>query len=117
MNRMLARLEDARNSRRFARRLTRAAGADHHDPPARRGRACASDRANAHELAEVVLAEQQRMERLVDDLLLLARADEHIPTPRAPVDLDDLALEEARRLRSTTSVKKWTQRALVRGTR
>ena len=51
----------------------------------------------------MVLAEQQRMQRLVEDLLLLARADEHVPPPRAPVDLDDLAFEEAHRLRSTTS--------------
>ena len=32
----------------------------------------------AEELADVVLAEQQRMQRLVEDLLLLARADEHV---------------------------------------
>ena len=59
----------------------------------------------AEELAEVVLAEQQRLQRLVEDLLLLARADEHIAPPRAPIDLDDLAFEEAHRLRSTTSLR------------
>ena len=51
----------------------------------------------------MVLAEQHRMQRLVEDLLLLARADEHVPLSRAPVDLDDLAFEEASRIRSTTS--------------
>jgi signal transduction histidine kinase len=45
------------------------------------------------------------MQRLVEDLLLLARADEHVPFSRAPVDLDDLAFEEGRRLRSTTSLQ------------
>ena len=45
------------------------------------------------------------MQRLVEDLLLLARADEHVPLSRAPVDLDDLAFEEGHRLRSTTSLQ------------
>ena len=107
MNRMLARLEDARNSQR---RFVSDASHELRSPitTIRQHAEVAlahPDRANAQELAEVVLAEQQRMQRLVEDLLLLARADEHIPTPRAPVDLDDLALEEARRLRSTTSVE------------
>jgi len=66
-------------------------------------------RMTAQELADVVLAEQQRIQRLVEDLLVLARADEHVPLSREPVDLDDLAFEEARRLRSTTS-KRWTRR-------
>jgi len=44
-----------------------------------------------------------RMQGLVEDLLLLARADERVPLSRAPVDLDDLAFEEGHRLRSTTS--------------
>ena len=40
------------------------------------------------------------MQRLVDDLLLLAWADEDAIRPaRRPVDLDDLVFEEARRLR------------------
>ena len=48
-----------------------------------------------------VLDEQERMERLVQDLLFMARADE----PRSPVrdervDLDDLVLDEALRVRS-----------------
>ncbi len=52
-----------------------------------------------------MLAEQQRMQRLVEDLLLLARADEHVPLSRAPIDLDDLAFEEGHRLRSTTPLQ------------
>ena len=44
------------------------------------------------------------MQGLVEDMLLLARADEHAaPQSRAPVDLDDLVFEEAHRLRSTTA--------------
>ncbi|MFF4274217.1 sensor histidine kinase [Streptomyces sp. NPDC001536] len=56
--------------------------------------------ADAGRLAGTVLDEAERMQRLVDDLLLLARADEDAIRPRRrPVDLDDLVLEEARRLR------------------
>ncbi|WP_371551294.1 HAMP domain-containing histidine kinase [Streptomyces sp. NBC_00554] len=57
-------------------------------------------RADAGVLAGTVLEEAVRMQRLVEDLLLLARADEDaIRPPRRPVDLDDLVFEEARRLR------------------
>jgi signal transduction histidine kinase len=38
-------------------------------------------------------------------MLLLARADEHAPSPHVPVDLDDLVLEEARRLRAVTALR------------
>ncbi len=56
-------------------------------------------------LAATVLAEALRLQRLVDDLLVLARADEHgLALRRQPVDLDDLVLDEARRLRSTTDL-------------
>ncbi len=107
MNRMLARLEEARNSqRRFVSDASHELRSPittirHHAEVA----LAHPDRTTAEELAEVVLAEQQRMQRLVEDLLLLARADEHIPPPRTQVDLDDLAFEEARRLRSTTSLR------------
>ncbi len=106
MNRMLARLEDARNSQR---RFVSDASHELRSPltTIRQHAEVAlahPDRTTVEELAEVVLAEQQRMQRLVEDLLLLARADEHVPPARAPVDLDDLAVQEARRLRSTTSV-------------
>ena len=55
------------------------------------------------ELAEIVHAENLRVERLVDDLLLLARIDEGVRQSREQVDLDDLVLAEAARLRATTS--------------
>ncbi len=107
MNRMLARLEDARNSQR---RFVSDAAHELRSPitTIRQHAEVAlahPDQMTAEELAEVVLAEQQRLQRLVEDLLLLARADEHIAPPRAPIDLDDLAFEEARRLRSTTSLR------------
>ncbi len=105
MNRMLQRLEGARNSQR---RFVSDASHELRSPITviRQHAEVAlahPDRMTAVELAEVVLAEQQRIQRLVEDLLLLARADEHVPTARQPVDLDDLAFEEGHRLRSTTS--------------
>ena len=105
MNRMLERLESARNSQR---RFVSDASHELRSPitTIRQHAEVAlahPDRVTAAELAEVVLAEQQRMQRLVEDLLLLARVDEHVPLTRAAVDLDDLAFEEGHRLRSTTS--------------
>ena len=105
MNRMLERLESARNSQR---RFVSDASHELRSPitTIRQHAEVAlahPDRVTAAELAEVVLAEQQRMHRLVEDLLLLARVDEHVPLTRAAVDLDDLAFEEGHRLRSTTS--------------
>lgn len=49
--------------------------------------------------ARDVLAANARMERLVRDLLYLARADEPRPLPATAVDLDDVVLDEAARLR------------------
>jgi signal transduction histidine kinase len=47
------------------------------------------------------LAEVTEMQRLVEDLLALARLDAHLADPeRALVDLDDLVLSEAERLRT-----------------
>ncbi len=64
------------------------------------------DRVTLGELAETVLNEDIRVQQLVDDLLLLARLDEHtLETRRRPVDLDDLVFDEARRLRETTTVR------------
>jgi signal transduction histidine kinase len=73
----------------------------------------------AHEVASVhpeaidwavvnadVLTDLTRLERLVDDLLFLARTDERGPRPqREDVDLDDLVAEEASRLRRTTGLQ------------
>ncbi|MGH9229361.1 MAG: sensor histidine kinase [Acidimicrobiales bacterium] len=62
-------------------------------------------------LAETVAAENLRVERLVDDLLLLTRADEHtLQLQQRPVDLDDLVFEEAHRLREATSLRVDTTR-------
>jgi signal transduction histidine kinase len=58
------------------------------------------DATSADDLAAVVHDEGLRMQGLVDALLLLARLDEHAPSARASVDLDDLALAEASRLRT-----------------
>lgn len=44
-----------------------------------------------------MLADTQRLARLVDDLLALARLDAHPHPPRQVVDLDDLVLQEVRR--------------------
>lgn len=52
-----------------------------------------------------VLDEVGSLHRLVDDLLHLARSDNHtILLNREPVDLDDLVLAEAQRLRPLTTV-------------
>jgi signal transduction histidine kinase len=53
-----------------------------------------------------LLAENERMERLVTDLLFLARSDEgRTEAPRAAVDLDDLVLAETGRLRERNHVR------------
>jgi signal transduction histidine kinase len=62
-------------------------------------------RTTTAELAATVLAEDLRIQRLVEDLLLLARADERaLPARRRHVDLDDLVFDEARRLRDGTGL-------------
>lgn len=54
------------------------------------------------ELAEAVLEESARMQRLVEQMLLLTRTDERGTTGAArEVDLDDLALGEVERVRRT----------------
>jgi signal transduction histidine kinase len=58
------------------------------------------------ELAGEIVDETERLQRLVDDLLLVARADEHtLAVEQREVDLDDLVLEEARRLREITPLR------------
>jgi signal transduction histidine kinase len=69
-------------------------------------------RTDTADLARLVRGESQRLDRLVSDLLLLARLDERGragtdagPGPeREEVDLDDLVTEEHRRLRGTTGL-------------
>jgi len=69
------------------------------------------ERTTTGELADHVLAEDLRMQRLVEDLLLLARADEATLTlQHRPVDLDDLVFVEARRLRDGSALRVDTSR-------
>lgn len=61
------------------------------------------DTTSVTDLANEVLQEDVRLERLVDDLIWIARADERgAELTHVPVDLDDLVLDEARRTRSVT---------------
>ena len=57
------------------------------------------------ELGTTVLTEVTRLQRLVDDLLLLASLDEGARTVAEEVDLDDLVLSEAERLRTDTAIR------------
>ncbi len=53
------------------------------------------------DLAAGVLVEAERLQRIVDDLLVLARHDEsRSPRPAEAIDLDDIVLEEAARSRA-----------------
>lgn len=102
MNRMLARLEEG-DARR--RRFVSDASHELRSPLAsiRQHSEIAMahpDTTSVGELAEVVLAEDARLEQLVTELLLLAKADEGtLSNARMAVDLDDLVLAEAERLR------------------
>ena len=108
MNRMLARLEQAQSRQH---RFISDASHELRSPVASIRQH--AEVALAHpegtataELAETVLAENLRVQRLVEDLLLLARADEHALSPdRRPLDLDDIVFDEARRLRDVTELR------------
>ena len=100
MNRMLDRLEQAQvRQRRFV------ADASHELRSPIAAIRQHAEVALAHpELGDglpgVAHAESLRMQSLVDDLLMLAQADEHrSPLRRRAVDLDDLVLDEGLRLR------------------
>lgn len=107
MNRMLARLQSAQTSQR---RFVSDASHELRTPTAsiRQHAEVAlahPDRVGTAWLAEPVLAEALRLQRLVDDLLLLARADEAgLVLCRVAVDVDDLVLVEADRLRTSLRV-------------
>ncbi|WP_198663906.1 sensor histidine kinase [Jiangella endophytica] len=107
MNRMLDRLEEAQTRQR---QFVSDASHELRSPVAsiRQHAEVAlahPDRITVPDLAGTVLAEDLRVQRLVEDLLLLARADEHRLRPAEhPVDLDDLVLEEAARLRAAGAV-------------
>jgi signal transduction histidine kinase len=108
MNRMLGRLEQAQARQR---RLVSDASHELRSPVAaiRQHAEVAlahPDRTTTAELAATVLAEDLRLQRLAEDLLLLTRADEHtLAVARRPVDLDDLVFDEARRLRASTGLR------------
>ncbi len=63
------------------------------------------DVSSTTEFAGAVLAETDRLQELVEDLLLLARLDEGAQPAVTEVDLDDLVLAEAARLRSTAAIE------------
>ena len=108
MNRMLGRLEQAQARQR---RLVSDASHELRSPVAaiRQHAEVAlahPDRTTTAELAATVLAEDLRLQRLAEDLLLLTRADEHtLGLRRRPVDLDDLVFDEARRLRGVSGLR------------
>jgi signal transduction histidine kinase len=64
------------------------------------------DQTTIEELATEVLAEDLRLQELAENLLLLARADEHtLELLSRPLDLDDLVLDEAKRLSQMTELR------------
>ncbi|WP_297008934.1 HAMP domain-containing sensor histidine kinase [uncultured Corynebacterium sp.] len=100
MNRMLGRLE---KSRTVQRRFVSDASHELRSPLATIRQY--AELAVAHpeavataELGQIVVGEGERMQDLVDGLLLLARLDESRRPPMTPVDLDDLVLRDADRL-------------------
>lgn len=100
MNRMLARLE---HSQAVQRRFVSDASHELRSPLATMRQhaelgASYPDATSLPELSEVVLDEGERMQDLVEGLLLLARLDEDHRPPTEPVDLDDLLFAEAARL-------------------
>jgi signal transduction histidine kinase len=107
MNSMLDRLED---SQRRQRRFVSDASHELQSPVAtiRQHAEVAiahPEGSSVPELAGDVLAEDVRLQRLVEDLLLLTRADERtLGRTRKPVDVDDLVFEEARRLRDAARI-------------
>ena len=108
MNRMLGRLEEAHHRQR---RFVSDASHELRSPVAsiRQHAEIAlshPEGSTLRELADVVLEEDVRLQRIVEDLLLLTRIDEGTLELRSgPVDLDDLVFEEAARLRGATNLR------------
>lgn len=64
------------------------------------------DRFTSAELVDAMLDEGGRLERLVQGMLVLARADERaLAVPTVAVDLDDPVLAEGARIRATTNLR------------
>jgi signal transduction histidine kinase len=108
MNGMLTRLEDARlRERRFV------SDASHElRSPVAAIRQYAEvahsypEGTTTQELADVVLEEDVRLQRIVEDLLLLTRVDEGtLPLRRTSVDVDDLLFDDVKRLRASTELR------------
>ena len=108
MNRMLARLEEGQERQR---RFISDASHELRSPVTsirQHAEVALShpDATSTEELAEVVLEEDLRLQHLVEDLLLLTKIDEGTFRLRTEaVDLDDVVLEEAKRLRATTDLR------------
>ena len=103
MNEMLGRLEDASNRQREF-----VGNASHELQSPLASFRTQLEVATAHpegadwpSLAKNLLADGNRMESMVQDLLFLAREDADAPRPTTPVDFDDIVLEEVTRKRST----------------
>ncbi|MET8878175.1 ATP-binding protein [Nocardia sp. NPDC004604] len=107
MNDMLARIEAGHNAQR---RFISDASHELRSPLTTITAALELGRAqptvlDAAMLDDTVLPEAQRMRQLIDDLLLLARADENALTQRrTDIDLDDVLTAEAARTRTTTTL-------------
>jgi signal transduction histidine kinase len=99
MNRMLARLQASSESQR---RFVSDASHELRSPVAASRAQLEVALGHPHDAdwtatARTVLDEQERLSRLVDDLLLIARLDEGGEPSRVEVDLDDVVFEEASR--------------------
>ncbi|MET0295971.1 MAG: ATP-binding protein [Microbacterium sp.] len=107
MNTMLARLDDAQARQR---RFVSDASHELKSPLAslrQYAEVAAShpDRISQDELSDAVLDEGARLERLVQGMLVLTRADENsLATAREDVDLDDVLFAEARRVGASSAL-------------
>ena len=107
MNRMLDRLQRSQDRQR---RLVSDASHELRSPVAaiRQHAEVAGEHPDAtrvDELATAVLNETDRLQGLVEDLLVLARLEEGSESLTAEVDLDDIVLAEAARLRRTSAIE------------